>query len=120
MQRKVCSYFYDFYYSDKIRELSETQLAGCRLDRVNYGPRGPHLIGSYETCCNASAINAAQSFFMQNHGNLTVFLHPLTRYEVLDHTTRAMWLGKDMPIDVSVLRHDLNEPPKCIPIPDVF
>lgn len=109
----------DILRSDKIRELSETQLAGCRLNAVNFGPRGPHPIGSYETCCNASAINTATSFFMQNHGNLTIFLHPLTRHEVLDHTTRAMWLGTDMKIDVSTLSHDLTEAPKCLPIPDV-
>ncbi|XP_037029782.1 DOPA 4,5-dioxygenase-like isoform X2 [Bradysia coprophila] len=104
---------------EKIQELSTTLLAGCRLNVVNYGPRGPHLIGSYETCCNASAINPAQSFFMQNHGNLTIFLHPLTRYEVLDHTIRSMWLGKDMPLDISVLNHDLVEAPLCLPIPGI-
>lgn len=96
------------YYSisEKIQELTTTQLAGCRvLSTVNFGPRGPRVIGSYETCCNASSINVAQSFFMQNHGNLSILLHPLTRYEVLDHTTRAMWLGKDMPLDVSALSH---------------
>lgn len=102
--------------SAKIQELTTTQLAGCRLNTVNYGPRGPHPIGSYETCCNASAISSAQSFFMQNHGDLSVLLHPLTRYEVLDHTTRAMWLGKDMPLDISVLRHDAGEADKCLPI----
>lgn len=117
MKKKITTIF---PYSDKISELSSSILAGCRLNIVNYGPRGPHPIGSYETCCNASAINAGQSFFMQNHGNLTILLHPLTRHEVLDHTIRSMWLGKDMPLDISVLSHDLGEPPKCLPIPEIF
>lgn len=85
---------------------------------MNVAPRGPHPIGSYETCCNASSLAQAQSFFMQNRGNLSILLHPLTRYEVLDHTTRAMWLGKDMPLDISRLRDDAgagNEE-KCLPI----
>ncbi len=106
-----------WFDSDKIQELSGTLLAGCRLlPTVNFGPRGPHPIGSYETCCNASSLNVAQSFFMQNHGNLTIFLHPLTRLEVLDHSDRAMWLGKDMPVDLSALSHELAEEPKCLPI----
>lgn len=96
--------------------MSENFLAGCRLNRVNYAPRGPHIIGSYETCCNASALSHAQSFFMQNRGNLSVLLHPLTRYEVLDHTTRAMWLGKDMPLDISSLPQDSGIADKCLPI----
>lgn len=108
------------FRSKKIKELTSTQLVGCRLNKVNFGPRSPHPIGSYETCCNASTINAAQSFFMKNHGNLSILLHPLTRNEVLDHTSHAMWLGKDMPLDISVLNDDMLEPEKCLPIPDVF
>lgn len=106
-------------YSEKIRELSTNVLAGCRINFLNLGPRGPHSIGSFETCCNTSAINPAQSFFMQNHGNLSVLLHPLTRYEVLDHTDRAMWMGKEIPLDVSTLSHDLVDIPLCLPIPGI-
>lgn len=58
----------------------------------------------------------AQSFFMQNHGNLSVLLHPLTRYELLDHSTRAMWLGERVPLDLAALREDTGEPDKCLPI----
>lgn len=103
-------------FSESIQDLSETLLTGCRLNRMNYVPIGPHVIGSYETCCNASSLSQAQSFFMQNRGNLSVLLHPLTRYEVLDHTTRAMWLGKDMPLDISRLREDVGTADKCLPI----
>ncbi len=57
---------------------------------------------------------------MQNHGNLSVLLHPLTRQELLDHTTRAMWLGKSMPLDISMLREDIgpgyDDQDKCLPI----
>lgn len=57
---------------------------------------------------------------MENHGNLSVLLHPLTRYEVLDHTHRAMFLGKVVPLDVSVLSEDLvNNVDLCLPIPEV-
>lgn len=108
--------FFRSNFSETIQELSDTFLDGCRLNRVNYAPIGPHVIGSYETCCNSSAMARAHSFFMQNHGNLSVLLHPLTRYEVLDHTTRAMWLGKQVPLDISKLREDAGEADKCLPI----
>ncbi|XP_037029781.1 DOPA 4,5-dioxygenase-like isoform X1 [Bradysia coprophila] len=109
-----------FALRESIQELSETFLAGCRLNRMNYAPIGPHVIGSYETCCNSSSLARAQSFFMQNRGNLSVLLHPLTRYEKLDHTTRAMWIGKQVPLDVDSLREDIgpgyHDEDKCLPI----
>ncbi len=92
---------------------------GCRLNHVNYGPRGPHPIGSYETCCNSSALSHGVSWFMQNRGNLSILLHPLTRWEIIDHTDRAMFLGQSLPLDLSVLSWDLGEPDKCLPIPDI-
>lgn len=107
-------------FSESIQQLSETFLDGCGLNRMNLSPIGPHIIGRFETCCNSSALARAQSFFMQNHGNLSIILHPLTRYEVLDHTTRAMWLGKSMPLDISGLNEDLgpgyHNEDKCLPI----
>ncbi|CAL8072087.1 unnamed protein product [Orchesella dallaii] len=93
-------------------------LGNCRLNRVNLAPVGPHPIGSYETCCNKTSISPALTFFMENHGNLSILLHPLTRYEVMDHTHRAMFLGEKLPLDVSVLSEDLAENlDLCLPIP---
>lgn len=91
------------------QQINNGDLASCRLNVVNTGPRGPHPVGSYETCCNSTSIPFALSFFMQNHGNLSVLLHPLTRMEVLDHTKRAMFLGPKLPLDTSVLAEDLGE-----------
>lgn len=76
-------------------------------------PIGPHVIGSYETCCNETVLNGAVSWFMQNHGNLSVLLHALTRYEVLDHTYRAFWLGQKLSLDLTPLSPDLGEEPIC-------
>ena len=105
------------------REQIQTQitsgfLGGCRLNRFNTGPVGPHLIGSFETCCNATGLSHATSWFMQNRGGLNVLLHPLTRKEILDHTIRAMWLGSSIPLDTSVLSEDLGDEPECHHIND--
>jgi len=57
------------------------------------------------------------SWFMLNHGNLSILLHPLTRFEVLDHTERSMFLGPRYPLDISVLSEDLgDEVDLCLPI----
>jgi DOPA 4,5-dioxygenase len=94
-------------------EIENGDLKDCSLNIVNYGPRGPHPIGSYETCCNRTSITSGISWFMSNRGNLSILLHPLTRFEVDDHTARAMWLGQSMPLDLSALSPILPEPPTC-------
>jgi DOPA 4,5-dioxygenase len=98
-------------------EINEGFLRGCYMDSVNYGPHGPHPVGNFQTCCNSSSISHGVSWFTQNRGNLSIFFHPLTRWEIIDHTDRAMFMGKSLPLDLSFLSHDLGEPRKCLPIP---
>ncbi|ODN02279.1 DOPA 4,5-dioxygenase [Orchesella cincta] len=59
-------------------QISSGHLADCIVKPVNMGPYGPHMVGNYETCCNKTSIPQALSFFMLNHGNLSVLVHPLT------------------------------------------
>mgnify|MGYP002715450367 CR=1 FL=1 len=97
-------------------QIDSGNLVGCKMNPgpdPTYKPIGPHPIGSWETCCNYTALSRATSWFMQNRGNHSVLLHPLTRFEVVDHTDRAMWLGKSMPLDLTPLSPDLGTPDTC-------
>lgn len=60
-------------------EIVNGNLRDCSLNQVNYGPRGPHPIGSWETCCNKTSLEYGVSWFMQNRANNSILLHPLTR-----------------------------------------
>ena len=95
------------------KEIATGGLRNCSLNHLNLGPRGPHPIGSFETCCNVSSLDAATSFFMKNHGKFSVLLHPLTKQQLKDHTERAMWIGLPMPLDVEILDPVLDETPIC-------
>lgn len=35
----------------------------------------------------------------QNHGNLTVLVHPLTKYDLEDHLGRKSWIGDPVVLD---------------------
>jgi len=86
------------------------------LDRVNHAPIGPHPIGSYEVWCPTEDFAKLYSYMLLHRGNLAVLLHPLTRGEVGDHTTRASWLGGvSMPLDITQLREKLKEVPAQYP-----
>jgi len=94
-------------------EIRNGTLTDCALNHLNMGPRGPHPIGSWETCCNISSVSNGVSFFMKHRGRFNVLLHPLTKSEVIDHTERAFWLGQRMSLDTSVLESDLPDFPTC-------
>ncbi|PVF98340.1 hypothetical protein CPB86DRAFT_784966 [Serendipita vermifera] len=73
------------------------------LWRVNEWPMGPHPVGSYEIWCPTESFASVFSYLCQNHGSLSVLIHPLTRHERLDHSARSAWIGAPFPLDLSTL-----------------
>ena len=43
------------------------------------------------------------SWLAVNRGDLTVFVHPNTGRQLVDHRDRAIWLGRQETLDLSVL-----------------
>lgn len=82
---------------------------------MNRQPVGPHLSGSFETWVPIESFAKVLSWFTLHRGSLTVLVHPLTRYELEDHTTHAMWLGQPWVLDLDALRDDIGEPPAQYP-----
>ena len=98
-------------------EIEKGVLKDCRLNHFNIKPIGPHPIGSWETCCNSTALSRGMSWFMQNRGNHSVLLHPLTKYGLKDHIDRAMFLGPSLFLNLGLVIKEREEPNKCLPIP---
>lgn len=73
------------------------------LWRVNYGPIGPHPVGSYEVWCPAESFASMYSYMCQYRGDLSIFIHPLTREQRKDHGYRNSWLGPSFALDLSTL-----------------
>jgi len=84
----------------KARELiNDGSLPECSLNQIAVGWDGPHPVSQYEMCCNKTSFAAASSFWIQNHGNLSVLIHPLTIYDLDDHLDRTSWLGEPVVLD---------------------
>lgn len=50
------------------------------------------------------------SWFMLNRPpSISILCHPITRYEIRDHTERALWLGERVTLDTSALSEDLGK-----------
>lgn len=82
---------------------------------MNRAPVGPHLSGSFETWAPIESFARVYSWFTLHRGDLSILVHPLTRYERDDHTVHASWLGQPWVLDLDRLRHDLVEPPAQYP-----
>jgi len=82
---------------------SQGAFVAVPLYRVNYGPIGPHTIGSYEVWCPTESFASVFSYMTLYRGDLSVLIHPLTREERKDHDTRKAWLGQPYGLDLSVL-----------------
>eukprot|EP01061_Rhynchopus_euleeides_P020056 TRINITY_DN327_c0_g2_i1.p1 TRINITY_DN327_c0_g2~~TRINITY_DN327_c0_g2_i1.p1 ORF type:complete len:212 (+),score=78.76 TRINITY_DN327_c0_g2_i1:84-719(+) len=70
---------------------------------VNMVPRGPHPAGSFETWVPVEHLPQVLSFFLQQRGELSILMHPLTVHAIEDHSGRAMWLGQPWYINLEAI-----------------
>ncbi|KAF8534337.1 DOPA-like domain-containing protein [Trichophaea hybrida] len=89
--------------------------AAVPLSRVNTAPIGPHPAGSYEIWVPRESFAAVFSFLALNHGSLSVLVHPLTREERKDHSSRKAWIGEPWPVLLEVLPDVLDDVPLQYP-----
>jgi DOPA 4,5-dioxygenase len=75
-----------------------------KASRFNTAPVGPHLCGSFEVVFGREAFTRYVSWLMfARPEGIDILVHPLTGSQALDHTTRALWLGKPVALDVAFL-----------------
>lgn len=56
---------------------------------------GPHYDLFWEAdVARVDVFAKVLSWFVQNHGSLSVLIHPQTGHNLLDHTHHALWLGE--------------------------
>lgn len=70
-------------------------------------PVGPHPMGSFETWVPVEYFAKLYEWFVQKRGPLTIFVHPLTRHELVDHTDRVVFMGKSYTLNTDVLRKEI-------------
>lgn len=68
------------------------------------GPVGHHPRGSFEVLFTREVFADYVSWLMfMRPESLDILIHPLTRSQTLDHTTRALWLGTPRTVDRQML-----------------
>jgi len=65
-----------------------------RVTSFTPAPAGPHPRGSFEVVFTRNVFADYLLWLMFTRPeSLDILIHPLTRSQTLDHTTRALWLG---------------------------
>lgn len=74
---------------------------------MNRAPVGPHPSGSFEVWVPTESLARVLAFFTLHRRDLSVFVHPLTAQQRVDHSpARAFWLGPSWPVDGTALPPD--------------
>lgn len=64
-------------------------------------PVGPHPIPQYEVHFYGDVLQTILDRIKSNR--LRALVHRLTDDDLADHTSRALWIGEPLPLDLSVL-----------------
>ena len=72
------------------------------MGRFHEKPVGPHPRFSYQVAFKNEQLAPLISWLTLNRGDLTVFVHPNTGNDLEDHRDRAVWLGQQVPLVLSI------------------
>lgn len=87
-----------------LRRLIEERFEGrMEMGRFHERPVGPHPRWSYQVAFVPGLFAEIVPWLALNRGALTVFVHPNTGEALEDHRDRAVWLGPNEPLELSVL-----------------
>lgn len=79
--------------------LSEIAYIGNWHDK----PVGPHMTGSYMIAFEAQYFGQIVPWLSLNNPGLSILIHPETGDDLKDHRDYPLWLGAQIPIDLSKL-----------------
>ena len=98
--------YFDAGTLERARTLCEAAAARfptLKMGRVHEKPVGPHPDWSCQLAFRAELLAEVLPWLALNRGGLTVFVHPISGEDLIDHRDRAIWLGSVRPLDLSVL-----------------
>lgn len=89
----------------ELRQKMSERFSWMRFYKPKNGPLGPHPIpmweadfGGYE---NSSKLGDVRAFLKEEHGNLSVLIHPhSTDGDYADHTRHALWFGETVQLRI--------------------
>lgn len=96
------SYHFHIYFKEDL-ELEQAQSLVDKVKKFDFvevgrvwnKPVGPHPMGSCQITVNADKFEFISAWFMQNRGELDLFVHALSGDDIIDHTQFVCWIGHE-------------------------
>lgn len=104
------SYHAHVYYDEASRPAAKrVRLQLNRLFQVKMGrwreePVGPHPTAMYQVAFQAGEFPKIVPWLMEHHEGLSVLIHPNGDDDLLDHSERALWLGRQLKLKLGMFR----------------
>ena len=82
-------------------EAAAARFPGLKMGRVHERPVGPHPDWSCQLAYRPALFAEVLPWIAMHRGGLTVFTHPISDSDLVDHRDRAIWMGAVRPLDLS-------------------
>ena len=90
--------------AETLRELVATAFSDIAyIGNWHDKPVGPHMTGSYMIAFKPAYFHQIISWLSLNNPGLSILIHPETGDDLKDHRDYPLWLGQQIPIDLSKL-----------------
>ena len=76
---------------------------GVTVGRMHKLPVGPHPTWSCQLLFSKDQLTNMMIWLLENRKGLTIFIHPVTGNDLLDHTDYAIWLGRKIDLNLEGL-----------------
>lgn len=106
----IKDYHVHVYFDHATQETAERVRDGLaerfdvELGRIHFKAMGPHPEWMYQAKFDPDEFSKLVPWLMLNHEGLNVLIHPQTGDDVADHSENALWLGKQLDLNIEFLR----------------
>jgi aromatic ring-cleaving dioxygenase len=112
MDKTIHGYHVHVYYevdsrasaADLRRKLIENFGGRIRIHGLIDEPIGPHPLPMFESDLRPEDFSIVVPWLMLNHGPHSILVHPITGSDLADHRDHPIWIGRQLPLDLTVLR----------------
>lgn len=96
--------YYDAETIQRAKQLGQeaSKLFSLPLGHFHERNVGPHPMWSVQLTVPTNRFQEAVSWFCLNRSGLTIFTHPNTGNDLLDHRDHAIWMGQCLPLNLEM------------------
>src|SRR5439155_15163700 len=111
MEKQIHGYHAHIYFEKSSRpsaaefreKLIQAFGARLRIHGLIDEPIGPHPLPMFEVDLRPEDFGTVVPWMMLNHGPHSILVHPITGSDLADHRDHPIWIGKQLPLDLTVL-----------------